>query len=358
MSFSNPDKTEEPTSKKREEARKKGQVARSPDLTGSVVLIVGLFTVLLLSPEIVNTAGSVMTQLFDHAARPGDVVSGAGLKGLFDLILRSLLKTVAPIALACMATGIVLNVAQVGLRLTPSALRPNFSRINPIQGAKTLFGKRALFETFKALAKLGLVGGLVALALVPDMTHMGTAVGTPPGALSILIRGNIMSIAVRAAGGYLLIGLIDYIWQRRQNNDSLKMSKQEVKDEARQADLPPEVKGALRRRQQQMARSRMMAAVPRADVIITNPTHYAVALEYNGDHPAPTVIAKGQDLVAMQIRRIAEENDIPIVPDPPLARELFRSVEVDHMIPADMYAAVAQVLAFVYRLAARRQVGV
>ncbi len=136
------------------------------------------------------------------------------------------------------------------------------------------------------------------------------------------------------------------------------MTKQEVKDENKQKDLPPEVKRALRRRQFQAARARMMAAVPRADVVVTNPTHYAVALEYDGEHTAPIVIAKGKDHVAAQIRRIAEENDVPLVPDPPLARELYRTVEVDQMIPADLYAAVAQVLAFVYRMAARKRVGV
>jgi flagellar biosynthetic protein FlhB len=354
----NEDRTEQPTGKRREEARRQGQVARSPDLTSAVVVLVGLFTVLLLSASIVNTAGDVMTNLFSQVARPGNVVSGAGLKSIFLLCVNALLKTVAPIALACMLTGIVLNVLQVGLQLTPQAIRPNFSRINPIQGAKSLFGTRAIFETAKSLAKVGLVGGLVTLALIPDMTHLGAAVGTPPGALAILIRQGIMAIAIRALAGYLLIGIIDYVWQRYQFNKSLKMTKQEVKDEARQSDLPPEVRGALRRRQVQMARARMMAAVPRADVVVTNPTHYAVALEYSGDNPAPIVIAKGQDLVALQIRRIAEENNIPIVPDPPLARELFRTVEVDQMIPADMYAAVAQVLAFVYRLAARKRIGV
>jgi flagellar biosynthesis protein FlhB len=359
MSFSNPDKTEQPTAKRRGEARDRGQVAKSPDLTGSVVLIVGLMAVLMLGTAIVSTTSSVMTQLFTHAARPGDIVSGAGLKGLVDLMMRSMLKTVAPIALVCMATGVVMNVLQVGLRLTPKAAKPNFSRINPINGAKTLFKpKRALFETAKSLAKVTLVGGLVALALVPDLTHMGAAVGTEPGALALLIKSNIMGIAIRAAGGYLLIGVIDYIWQRRQNNESLKMTKQEVKDESRQSDLPPEIKGALRRRQHQLARARMMAAVPRADVVVTNPTHFAVALEYSGDSPAPIVIAKGQDLIAAQIRKIAEENDIPIYPDPPLARQLYRNVEIDQQIPAEMFAAVAQVLAFVYRLAARKRIGV
>ena len=133
------------------------------------------------------------------------------------------------------------------------------------------------------------------------------------------------------------------------------MTKQEVKEESQQQSAPPEVRGAIRRRQMQAARARMMAAIPQADVVVTNPTHFAVALSYDGSHPAPIVVAKGQDLVAKQIRRIAEENDVPIVPDPPLARSLHASVEIGQMIPAELYAAVAQVLAFVYRMAGRRK---
>ena len=164
-----------------------------------------------------------------------------------------------------------------------------------------------------------------------------------------------MGIAVRATIAYLLIAVIDLIWQRRRHAKSLKMTKQEVKEESKQAQLPAEVKSALRRRQIQAARARMMAAIPQADVVVTNPTHFAVALSYDGSHPAPVVVAKGQDLVAKQIRRIAEENNIPIVPDPPLARTLHKSVEIGQMIPAELYAAVAQVLAFVYRMAGRRK---
>ncbi len=169
---------------------------------------------------------------------------------------------------------------------------------------------------------------------------------------------GVKGIVYRAVGAYLLIGVGDYFWQRHRFEESLKMTKQEVKDETRQRDLPPEVKRMIRRRQFQQARARMMAAVPRADVVVTNPTHYAIALEYSGDNPAPLVIAKGKDHVALHIRRIAEEHGIPIVPDPPLARELYRTVELDQMIPADLYAAVAHVLAYVYRMAARKRVGV
>lgn len=352
------ERTEQPTAKRRREARDKGQVARSPDLSSAVVLGTGFIALVLISGEMATTASGVMTHVFSLLSRPRNVISGAGLKSLEGLMLTALLKTVAPIALICMATGILLSVLQVGLRLTPKAARPDISRLNPRNGIKRLIGTQALFELAKSIVKLLVVGGFVALALVPDIKHLGASVGTPPGALVKLLRSSILSIALHVVAAYLLIGLIDYFWQRYQNEKSLKMTKQEVKDEARQADLAPEVKSALRRRQRQAARARMMAAVPRANVVVTNPTHYAVALEYSGDHPAPVVIAKGQNLIAQQIRRIAEEHNIPIVPNPPLARELYRNVEVDQMIPSDMYAAVAQVLAFVYRLAARKRVGV
>ena len=148
------------------------------------------------------------------------------------------------------------------------------------------------------------------------------------------MSAGVSAVAMRACVAYLLIGIVDYIWQKRRYEKSLKMSKQEVKDEAKSHQLPAEVQSALRRRQMQASRARMMAAVPNADVVVTNPTHFAVALSYDGAQPAPVVVAKGQDLVAAQIRRIAEEHDIPIVPDPPLARELHRTVEIGQMIPA------------------------
>jgi flagellar biosynthetic protein FlhB len=235
---------------------------------------------------------------------------------------------------------------------------PKFSALNPVNGFKKLFSTTTLVTLVKDLAKVIIVGGLVAMTLIPDLTHLGASVGTTPDGLGHLIESSVKTIVIRAVAVYLLIGIADYFWARHKFNDSLKMTKQEVKDETRQRDLPPEVKRQLRRQMFVQARRRMMAAVPRADVVVTNPTHYAVALEYNGDYAAPIVIAKGKDHVALQIRRIAEESGIPIVPDPPLARDLYRMVDVDQMIPADLYAAVAQVLAFVYRLAARRRVGV
>lgn len=352
------DRTEKATPKRRNQARDSGQSGRSADLNHAGVLMAGLIAVMMMAPKMLAASANAMTEIFGQISRPHNVMTAAGLHGLLALTETTLLKTVAPVAGICVAAGIGLNLLQVGLRFTPKALKPNFGVLNPAHGLKNLFSPRSTFNLAKDLVKIAIVGGLVALALMPDLTHMGANVGTTPYGLGVLMKSGVKSIAIRAAIAYLMIGIVDLVWQRYRFEKSIKMSKQEVKDENKQRDLPPEVKRAMRRRQFQQARARMMAAVPRADVVVTNPTHYAVALEYDGEHPAPIVIAKGKDHVAAQIRRIAEENGIPLVPDPPLARELFRAVEVDQMIPADLYAAVAQVLAFVYRMAARKRVGV
>lgn len=358
MAAGGDDRTEAPTPKRRGQAREKGQVARSSDLTQAGVLVAGLIGISIMAPKVVAATAAAMTSIFGQVARPQNVISGAGIHGLAGLVENTLLETIGPIAGMCLAGGIILNLLQVGLRYNPKALTPRFGAINPLTGLKNLFSPTSTFNLVKDLVKIAVVGGLVALALIPDITHLGASVGTSPYGLGVLMKSGVESIAIRAAAAYLLVGVADYVWQRRRFEKGLKMTKQEVKDENKQRDLPPEVKRAIRRKQFQQARARMMAAVPHADVVVTNPTHYAVALEYDGDNPAPTVVAKGKDHVAAQIRRIAQENGVPLVPDPPLARELYRIVEVDQMIPAELYAAVAQVLAFVYRMAARKRVGV
>jgi flagellar biosynthetic protein FlhB len=220
---------------------------------------------------------------------------------------------------------------------------------------KNLLGPNLIFETIKTIAKVAVVAAFAALALLPGLADLSSKVGISPAELGVLFGQRASSIAQHAAFAYLAIGLIDYAWKRHRHEQQLKMTKQQVKDETRQYGVSAEVRAALRRRQMQLARSRMMAAVPDADVVVTNPTHFAVALRYDGTRTAPVVVAKGKDLVALQIRRIAEEHDVPIVPDPPLARALHGSTEVGQMIPEEMYAAVARVLAFVYRLAGRRR---
>jgi flagellar biosynthesis protein FlhB len=349
------DKTEKPTGKRKQEARRKGQVAKSTDLNGALVLLAGMVAISSFGPSIVSGVADSMRSTFAYIARPGTVMSGSGLSGLLHAVLDTLLSTLAPVAAVCVGVGVLANVAQVGARPNLHKLKPDLKRLNPVSGFKNLFGPRVGFELAKTLAKLAAMGAVVATALIPQLTNLAASIGTSPGALGSLMSSNAAAVAQRAGVAYLGIAIIDYVWQRRRHNKSLKMSKHEVKEEGKQQDLPPEIKSAIRRRQFEAARRRMMAAVPKADVVVTNPTHFAVALSYDGSHPAPVVVAKGQDLVARQIRRIAEEHDVPIVPDPPLARSLHKAVEVGQMIPAELYAAVAQVLAFVYRMAGRRR---
>jgi flagellar biosynthetic protein FlhB len=355
MSMAGEDRTEKATPKHREKARKQGQIARSSDLNGALVLIAGIVTITALGPHIANSIGEYMRAMLAEIAHPHSVTSAAGLNGLMKAALTTLALTVGPVAGACVVAAILGGVAQVGFRPRPQALKFDPHRISPLSGAKNIFGPNMLFETGKATTKVLIVGAVAAMSLLPDMTGLASKVGISPLALGGLAGGSALGVAERAAFAYALIGLIDYAWQRRRNERAMRMTKQEVKEEVRQHNISAELKGAQRRRQMQAARARMMAAVPSADVVVTNPTHYAVALRYDGSRPAPEVVAKGKDLIAAQIRKVAQEHGVPIVPDPPLARALHSSVEIGQVVPAELYIAVARVLAFVYRVAGRRR---
>jgi flagellar biosynthetic protein FlhB len=348
------ERTEKATPKHRKRAREKGQVARSPDLGGAIVVAVGLFALSLLGPQIVGAGAATLREMLGEISNPGRVATASGLDELMQSAVATMLLAVAPVALACMSAAMLAGVAQVGFRPTAHALKPDFRRINPVSGARNLFGPNAIFEALKATAKIAVVGAVAALALLPGLTGLAADVGISPYALGRLSGSSALGVAQHAAFAYLVIGVLDYAWRRRRHEQQLRMTKQEVKDEVRHYGVSAEVKAALRRRQMQIARARMMAAVPDADVIVTNPTHYAVALSYDGRRTAPEVVAKGKDLIAAQIKRIAEDNDVPVIADPPLARALHASVEIGQVIPEELYAAVARVLAFVYRLAGRR----
>ncbi len=347
------DRTEKATPKHRKRAREKGQVARSNDLGGSVVVITGLLMVSITGPQIVSAGVGVFRGMLGEIPRANGATTGAGLESLMHSTVSAILLAVAPIAGACMVAGVLAGVAQVGFKPTPQALKPDFRRINPASGLKNLVGPNALFEALKTIAKVAVVGAVAALALLPGLTKLASDVGISPAALGELSGTSALAVAQHAAFAYLLVGLVDYAWKRHRHEQQLMMTKQEVKDEVRQYGVSAEVRTALRRRAMQAARARMMSAVPDADVVVTNPTHYAVALSYDGTRIAPQVVAKGKDLIAAQIKRVAEEHGVPVIADPPLARSLHASVEIGQMIPHELYAAVAQVLAFVYKLAGR-----
>jgi flagellar biosynthesis protein FlhB len=349
------DRTEKATPKHRQSARKEGQIARSPDVGGSLVLAAGLFAITLVGPHIISSVQGAFREVFAEIADPARATSAAGLHGLMSTTLSTIAVGVGPIAALCLGAGLLAGGAQVGFRPYPQALKLDFKRINPLSGARNIFGPNAIFEALKAIAKISAVGLVAGLALIPGLSTLASEVGMPPGALGLILDRRAMAIAQHAAFAYLAIAAIDYGWQRRRHERQLRMTKQEIRDEQRQYALPAEVKSAQRRRRMMAARNRMMAAVPEADVVVTNPTHFAVALRYDGSRTAPEVVAKGQDLIAAQIKRIAAEHDVPIVPDPPLARALHQSTEIGQMIPEELYAAVARVLAFVYRVARRRR---
>jgi flagellar biosynthetic protein FlhB len=347
------ERTEKPTPKHRKRAREKGQVARSPDLGGSVVVVAGLFALSLMGPRIVDAGASMFRLAFGQIAQPNHATSAAGLDDLLHSAVSTVGLAMAPVAGVCLVAGLVAGVGQVGFRPTPQALKPDFRRVNPASGLKNLLGPNAVFEALKTIVKVAVVGAVAALALLPGLTGLASIVGISAGGLAAMSVGKAFGVAEDAAFAYMLIGVVDYVWKRHRHEKQLKMTKQEVKDESRQYGVSAEVKSALRRRQMQAARARMMAAVPDADVVVTNPTHFAVALSYDGSRTAPVVVAKGKDLIAAQIRRVAEEHDVPVIGDPPLARALHASVEIGQVIPEELYAAVARVLAFVYRLAGR-----
>lgn len=347
------DKTEKATPKRRKEARRKGQVARSADLCGAVVLLAALGALAAFGPGIVDGLAGSMRGMLARVAHPGQV-SAAGLGPLLTTAGLALMAAVAPVALACLVAGLGANVAQVGFRISPEGLRPDPKRLNPIQGAKNIFGTNALVETVKSSSKVAIVGAIAALMLLPNLTQLAALVGIEPPALGKEIASRVAEIAWMAGAAYLLIAFADVWWQRHRLDKQMRMDKEEVKREQKEDTISPELKASQRRKAAQMSRGRMMAAVLGADVVVANPTHFAVALKYDGTRSAPLVVAKGQDLIALEIRRVAEENEVPVVENPPLARSLFDSVALDTEIPEHLYKAIAEVLAFVYRTAKRR----
>lgn len=348
-----PERTEKPTPKRRADARKKGQVARSQDLSAALGLLAVVATLSALGPTLLRRLELVVSQGLALTADPA-AVSGAGLSGIAAWAVRAFAGAVAPILAVAALAGLLANVLQVGIRPTPEALRPSFKRLNPVSGMKRIFGTSGLVEALKTTAKLGAIGGLAFLAVRPQLGRLALLTGATPGQLLGALGGETRSVAVRVGALLLLLAVADVLWQRHRLERSLRMTREEVRQESRQTDIAPEVRGAIRRRQILQARRRMIADVATADVVVVNPTHVAVALRYDGTKPAPEVVAKGADHVAAAIRAAAEEHDVPVVHDAPLARGLFGAVQLGAVIPEEFFVAVAEILAFVYRTAGRR----
>jgi flagellar biosynthesis protein FlhB len=340
-------RTEKPTPKHRKESREKGKVARSPELGGWAALVAVVALLPRLAGLATSRVSSYLRFVVDSIAHPSTAVAMAVLaRGLETAALAAL-----PIVLVCTGVGVLSAFAQVGLRFTPKALTPQFSRISPRTGFKKIFSSQGAWSLGKTLLKLGVLAGLGYVLL---RQLMGSELGgaTLPLATTLANASSTTSAILRDIGLVaLVIAAADYAFQRRSYQQGLRMTKQEIKEENRSSDGSPEVRRALRSKARQLSRMRMMAAVASADVVVTNPTHFAVAITYDRKKDrAPRVVAKGADVVAARIRSRASEHGVPIVENPVLARTLHSSCEVNDVVPTALYTAVARLLAFVYSL--------
>ena len=351
--FADGDKTEEPTAKKREDARKKGQVGKSQELNTAFVLLIGFFMLKILWDTIYLNIADYTKYILSH---PAQTVDTETVIQLFLGIVELLAKTSFPIMLAIMFIGLGINFFQVGLNFNTEAMEPKLDKLNPINGFGRIFSKRALVEMLvKSIFKIIVIGAALYVVLVDHVLSMPQFIFFGLETSLGQIADIIFNMAFKICGLILVLGVLDLAYQKWQTTQDLKMTKQEVKDEFKQSEGDPQIKGKIKQKQRQMAMARMMQEVPKADVIVTNPTHFAVALEYHKGMVAPRVLAKGQDLVAQRIKEIARENGVAIVENKPLARALFASTEVGDSVPQELYQAVAEVLAYVYRLKHRQR---
>lgn len=343
------DKTEAATPRKRQEVREQGQVARSADLNSALVLIVGLYLVKVFMPGLGEKLSNLFITCFTQF--PSQDLT---INQLFHNLVRLLLyigMAVAPIILGVMVVGTISNVMQVGLHVSGKALQFKGERLNPLPGIQRMFSPNSGVELIKSLAKVGVVGFVVYSYLQQRYPDIAALAGADFKLTCSVIADIAWQILVRAAAVILLIGAIDFIYQKFQFEKQIKMTKQEIKEDNKRSEGDPVIKSRIRQKQREISRGRMMSEVPKADVVVTNPTHFAVALKYDADNmDAPIVIAKGQRLVAQKIKDIARENNVPIVENVPLARALYASVDIGMPIPAELYQAVAEILAYVYRL--------
>lgn len=346
--MADPSKTEQPTGKRISDARKKGNVAKSTDLNNAAVLMTAGILLYFYWPPVADLLRNVMTERLGHFPQQDLTVD------LLMLLARELGTSVglalAPILLTLLLVGIAVNYVQVGNNLTFEPLKPKLEKLNPVNGLKRLFSLRSTVEALKGIIKISIVG-YICYVVIRDRYHeLATAYGTGLLGLGTLIGTTAWSIAWRVMIALVVIGLVDLVYQRYEYTKGLKMTKQEVKDEWKQAEGNPEVKGEIKKRQRKMAQQRMMSEVPKASVVITNPTHFAVAVKYERETmEVPVVLAKGTDLVAKRIREIAAEAKVPMVENKPIAQALYKQVEIGDEIPAELYAAVAEILVAVQR---------
>lgn len=349
MSESAQEKTERASPRKLADARKQGQIPRSRELSTAAVVLVGVGAVLAWGGSVAASAAQLLRRQFEAI---GPTLGDAGqLPALTGTLIAQGFAPVLPILAVTTLAALAAPLLVGGWNFAPEAAAPKLERVSPLAGLKRIFSGNSLAELFKALLKFLLIAAIAAGVIWGDRERL-LALSTLPVTAAVA-EGLRLSLdaLLWMGGGLLLIAALDVPWQLYQHAKQLRMSKQELREEFKQNEGKPEVKARIRRLQQEMAQGRMMEQVPTADVIVTNPTHYAVALSYSsGRDRAPKVVAKGVDEIARAIRDLAAQHRVPMVEAPPLARALYRSCDLDDEIPSALYAAVAQVLSYVYQL--------
>lgn len=349
MLFASEDKTEEPTPRKKEEARKKGQVAKSREFVSAVTLVGITIIMVSYGGYVLNNTGMLLEKSLDSIEN--FTLSEGNVSNLFIYMVLEFLKIILPFMAGVMVLGIAANVVQTGFIHTSEPLKLNLSRLNPLEGFKRMFSGRTAMELLKSIANIIVIGYVTysfikgQIGRILEISDMG--VGSLIEVPGDIIQTELVRVSIIAA----VLGIADLIYQKWMYNRELRMTKQEVKEEFKQMEGDPKIKSAIRQRQRQMASRRMMQAVPKATVVVTNPTHLAIALKYEqGKDSAPTCVAKGADNVAMKIKQIAKEANVPIVENKPVARMLYEKVDINESIPFELYQAVAEILAVVYTL--------
>ena len=357
LQFFSQERTEPATPRKRRKEREEGRVAKSQDLGAAAVILVGLFALLVFGRFLFSWIISFTT---DSIAFLGG--STIREEGWFSVIQKetvyALLVPWLPIGLAAAVGALIVTVSQVGFFLTTKPLVPKMDRMNPVSGLKKVLSLRSLVEMVKGLLKAALFALVIYFSLRKDTPELVQAIRFPLEAGVSQLLWKLLGLSFRLAFLLLVIAVFDYVYQKWEFDRSIKMSKQELKEEYKQMEGDPQIKSKIRQKQRELARSRMMSSVPKADVVITNPTHLAVALEYDREiMEAPVLVAKGSDFLARKIRELAEEHGVPVIENKPLARAIYESMEIGEEIPEHLYKAMAEVLAFIYKLKGAKKRG-
>ena len=342
------EKTEQATPKKREEARKKGRVAKSKELTSIAVLSAGIITLFFTGGHLTSDLGQGIRGTFLRIPQVG--LSGQDLMDFFVQAVENYLRMCLPIMIILFVIAILANILQTGFVWSVEPLAPKASKIDPIQGAKRIFSKQSLVELAKSIAKIIIVGWTAFSTLKNDFGRLIPLIYQEDIQILSFLGQISFKVAVRCCWVIGIIAILDYVYQKWEYEQKLKMSKQEVKDEYKQTEGDPMVKSRIRSIQREMARRRMMEEVPKADVVITNPVHLAIAIRFEpGKMTAPVIVAKGAERIAQRIKALAKENNVPIIEDRPLAQNLYK-LDLGEEIPAQFYQAIAEILAYVYGL--------